>query len=95
MSQQEYSLDNYNLELERAIKTIKKQKAKFVCLQFPEALKPLAPKVAKEIEQATKAKCLIWLGSCYGACDTPFLENVKPKIDLLIQWGHVPFNKAD
>lgn len=88
-----YSLENYNLELERVIKMIKKQKAKLVCLQFPEALKPLAPKVAREIEQATKAKCLIWLGSCYGACDTPFLEHIKPKIDLLVQWGHAPFKK--
>ncbi len=84
---------DYDLELERVIKTITQKKAKLVCIQLPEGLKPLGTKIVDEIEKNTKAKCLIWLGSCFGACDVPNLSHIKPKIDLLIQWGHAPWKK--
>lgn len=79
----------YSLELERAIKTINKQKAKSVCIQLPDGLKPKAKEIADRIEEQTNAKVLIWLNSCFGACDTPNLKN----IDLLIQWGHSELKK--
>jgi len=79
----------YDLELERIISEIKKVKAKLVLLQFPDGLKPWATKVVDFLETRTSAKFLIWFGSCYGACDTPVgLEKLKPKIDLIIQFGH-------
>jgi 2-(3-amino-3-carboxypropyl)histidine synthase len=72
------------LDLEKAIKEIKKVKAKKVLLQFPDGLKPQATKIASELEEKCKCKCFIWAGSCYGACDTP-----DPKgFDLLLQFGH-------
>ena len=73
----------YDLELERAIEEIKKSKAKKVCIQLPDGLKPEAGKIAKELKSKTEADIIIWLGSCYGACDIPKIE-----ADLLIQWGH-------
>jgi len=77
----------YNLELEKVIKKIKELKVKRILLQLPEGLKPEAFTIINEIESKTKAKCFIWLGSCYGACDLPQgLE--KLKIDLIIQFGH-------
>jgi 2-(3-amino-3-carboxypropyl)histidine synthase len=77
----------YDLEIERAAAEIKKAKAKLVCIQLPEGLKPQAKKIADALESRTKSKVVIWLGSCFGACDTPQgLE--KLGIDLLIQWGH-------
>ena len=77
----------YDLELEKAIFTIKKQKVKKVCIQLPDGLKPKAKEIADEIEKQTNATVLIWLGSCFGACDVP--EHIeKQGIDLLIQWGH-------
>ena len=79
----------YNLELEKAVKTIRKEKAKLVLLQFPDGLKNLATEVAEELEKKTGAKCAIWLGSCFGACDIPQPERLeKLKFDLIIQWGH-------
>lgn len=81
---------NYDLELDKIIKVIKKQDTKIVCLQLPEGLKPWALKLTDAIEQKTKAQCIIWLGSCYGACDIP-LELEKLGIDLLIQFGHSPW----
>jgi len=78
---------NYKFNLEKVIETIKKQKAKRVLLQFPEGLKPKAIEIAKKIESKTKAKVLIWMDSCYGACDLP--QGIeKLKIDLVIQFGH-------
>ncbi len=81
--------EKYDLELERIIMEIKKQKAKLVLLQFPDGLKPFATSVVDFLEARTSAKFLIWFGSCYGACDTPTgLEKLKPKVDLTVQFGH-------
>ena len=79
---------DYDLELERAAKEIKKNKAKTVCIQLPDGLKPKAKEIADFIEKNTKAQVIIWLGSCYGSCDVPKLD-----VDLLIQWGHSEFRK--
>ena len=81
--------ENYNLELDKVISEIKKTKAKLVLLQFPDGLKPYATVVADYLENKTNAEFLIWLGSCFGACDTPVgIEKLSPKIDLTIQFGH-------
>lgn len=76
-------MNKYDLEIEKVIRTIKKEKAKIVCLQLPEGLKPEALRLVDIIEAKTSAKCLIWLGSCYGACDLPPVD-----VDLIIQFGH-------
>ena len=81
----------YDLELEKVLKEIKKSNAKFVLLQFPDGLKQFAATIVDYFREELKNKVefLIWMGSCYGACDTPVgLENLKPKIDLVIQFGH-------
>ncbi len=79
----------YDLELEMVVKQIKASKAKLVLLQFPDGLKPYATAVVDFLEEKTSAEFLIWFGSCYGACDTPVgLDKLKPKIDLVIQFGH-------
>ena len=78
----------YELELDRIVNAIKKQKAKFVCLQLPDGLKPKATEIASFIEEKSKATCLIWLGSCFGACDMPNVKQLG--VDLLVQFGHAP-----
>ena len=81
--------NKYDLEFERVINEIKESKAKLVLLQFPDGLKQYATVVVDYLEEKTKAEFLIWFGDCFGACDTPVgLENIKPKIDLVIQFGH-------
>jgi 2-(3-amino-3-carboxypropyl)histidine synthase len=80
---------NYNLELEKVVSNIKKIKAKVVVLQFPDGLKPYATVVVDYLEKKTDAEFLIWFESCFGACDIPLgLEKLKPKIDLIIHFGH-------
>jgi len=73
----------FNLELEKAVKEIKKTKAKIVLIQLPDGLKPQATSICDYLEKNTNAKILIWSDSCYGACDVP---NIK--VDLIIQFGH-------
>jgi 2-(3-amino-3-carboxypropyl)histidine synthase len=81
--------EKYDLELNKIISEIKKTKAKLVLLQFPDGLKPYATAVVDYLEKETHTEFLIWLGSCFGACDTPTeVEKLKPKIDLVIQFGH-------
>lgn len=83
---------NYNLELNKAIKQIKKQKAKTVLIQLPDGLKPKAMEISDFLEKETKARVVIWSGSCFGSCDIP--PNIKD-IDLCISFGHSiwPFYK--
>lgn len=81
--------EKYDLELDAIVDKIKKNKAKLILLQFPDGLKPYATTVVDYLHEKTKAEFLIWFGSCFGACDTPVgLEKLKPKIDLVIQFGH-------
>ena len=81
--------ENYDLELDKVISQIKKEKAKLVLLQFPDGLKQYATSVVDYLREKTSAEFLIWIGSCYGACDTPTdLDKLKPKIDLVVQFGH-------
>ncbi len=83
----------YDLEMQKAVDEIKKAKAKIVCIQLPDGLKPKATEIASFLEKETKAKVIIWMGTCFGACDIPNLDNISPKVDLLIQWGHAVWVK--
>jgi 2-(3-amino-3-carboxypropyl)histidine synthase len=80
----------YNLELEKVVDAIKKEKAKLVCIQLPEGLKQKATEIAELIESSSNAKCIIWMGTCFGACDIP-LEIERAGVDMLIQFGHAPW----
>ena len=78
----------YDLEILRIVKTIKKQKAKIVLLQFPDGMKPYAATITEYLEkQLPKTRFLIWLGSCFGACDVPNLPSAL-KVDMIVQFGH-------
>jgi diphthamide biosynthesis enzyme Dph1/Dph2-like protein len=80
-------MDNYDLEMEKVIERIKKDNPKMVCVQLPDGLKPRAKEIQAAIEKKTDSKVIIWMGSCYGACDVP-LQVERMGVDLLIQWGH-------
>lgn len=84
---------DYDLELEKVIDTIKKEKAKSVLLQLPEGLKPKAIEIVDELEKQTNAEIIIYQGTCFGGCDIPLDINV----DLIVQWGHSawPYKRKD
>ncbi|MBU1204910.1 MAG: diphthamide synthesis protein [Nanoarchaeota archaeon] len=80
----------YDLELDKVVDKINKERANLVCIQLPDGLKPKAKLIQNEIENKTRAKIIIWAGSCFGACDIP-LGVEKLGVDLLIQFGHSPW----
>lgn len=84
----------YNPEIEKAIARIKETKAKLVCLQLPDGMKPYAQEIEQQITSKTEARVLIWLGSNFGACDIP-LGLPQLGVDLFIAWGHNPFHKKE
>lgn len=85
--------ENYYLELDKVIDNIEENDAKMVLLQFPDGLKQYSVSIVDYLTEKTEGKVnfLIWFGACFGACDTPVgLENLKPGVDLVIQFGHSP-----
>ena len=75
---------DYDLELDKVVEKIKKNKAKKVVIQLPDGLKPRATEIVFYLEKQTNSEIFIWFGSCYGSCDVPNLKD----FDLLIQFGH-------
>jgi diphthamide biosynthesis enzyme Dph1/Dph2-like protein len=77
----------YLLELEKAAEAITESEAKTVCIQLPDGLKPMAGEIKEKLEKMTGSNIIIWLGSCFGACDVP-LQAESLGVDLLAQFGH-------
>ncbi len=69
------------------VKKILKKGYKRVVLQFPDGLKPLAVKIAKEVEEKTNAEVFIWYGSNFGACDVPIWLKLY-RFDAIFNIGH-------
>ena len=93
--------EKYELEIDRIVRTISKEKEKAgsakaenclkVLFQFPEGMKPYSTVICEEIERLTNCECFIWLDSCFGACDVP-LEVSRLGVDLIVQFGHSSWN---
>ena len=82
----------YDPELKKAIEEVRSNKAKLVCIQLPDGMKPMAKEMVDRISAETEARVLIWLGSNFGACDIPLgVKNLG--VDLMICWGHNMFHK--
>ena len=83
------------LELDKAVKEIKKNKAKRVLIQLADGLKPRATEIVEYLEKNTNAKCFIWLESCFGSCDIPDSKILEKNIELVLQFGHSDEIKAE
>ena len=79
--------EEYSLDLDGAVQRIKKEDAKLVLVQFPDGLKQYATAIVDYLTKKTDAEFLIFLGSCFGACDYP-VGMEKLGVDLMIQFGH-------
>ena len=76
-----------NLQLEKAIESIKTEKPTNLLLQLPDGIKPKAKEIIEAITKdtdLTMEDIVIWAGSCYGACDVPEVSG----FDMLLQFGH-------
>jgi 2-(3-amino-3-carboxypropyl)histidine synthase len=70
----------YDFEIERLKKEIRKRKAKCVLIQLPEGLKAKAREIAEQLP----CEVVISADPCYGACDIRKI----PECDLTIHFGH-------
>lgn len=85
-------LDYLNLELDKALKSIRENKPKRVLIQLPDGLKPYALEIINELQKRFQTiEFYIWAGSCFGACDIPIAQAKSFNIDLIIHFGHERF----
>lgn len=82
-----YVLMDYDLELDKVCQRIMDEKVKTVCVQLPEGLRTRGKEITDTITTKTGAQVVLWLGSCYGACDLP-LQVERLGVELIVQWGH-------
>ena len=59
-------MKEYDLELDRVVENIKKNKARRVLIQLPDGLKLYATEIADKLKQKVDCEILIWFGSCFG-----------------------------
>ncbi len=81
-------MEEYDYETDRIVSEIKKNKAKYVGLEFPEGLKVHAVKVAAEIEEKTGAVTVIFTDPVYGACDSKETDAECLSLDMMVHYGH-------
>ena len=84
----------FDLELDKLLSRIKEKDHKTVLIQLPDGLKTKAKVIVDTVRKETGAECIVWLGSCYGACDIP-MGVQQLGVDMVVQWGHNPFRKKE
>ncbi|MFH1329019.1 MAG: diphthamide biosynthesis enzyme Dph2 [Candidatus Bathyarchaeota archaeon] len=85
----------YDFENKRVINSILESSAKRVLLQLPDGLKNYGVKIAKILEDKTKATIYLSADPCYGSCDLPIDEAKMLNIDLVVHYGHSVFKKEN
>ena len=83
-------IPGYDLDLETAAKTIKKNNYKRVVIQIPEGLKCHLSKLVEFLENETNASIIISADPCFGACDIVDSEYENLDVDFVVQIGHTP-----
>ncbi|HVP17116.1 MAG TPA: diphthamide biosynthesis enzyme Dph2 [candidate division Zixibacteria bacterium] len=87
-------MKQFDFEEERVKREILKIGAKRVLLQFPEGLKPEAPRIAKTIEKLGVLP-IVSADPCYGACDLATADAENLGVDLVIHYGHSKLVKCE
>jgi 2-(3-amino-3-carboxypropyl)histidine synthase len=82
-------IPGYNIDLEEAVKTIKKNNCKKVLLMVPEGLKTHISKFVEFLENETNATIVISGDPCFGACETGYYELDNLDFDLIVHIGHL------
>ncbi len=81
-------IPGYSIDLEKIVKTIKKEKYKRVSLQLPEGLKTYASRIVEFLENKTKATIIVSADPCFGACDIANNELKNLDVEFVIHIGH-------
>lgn len=87
--------EEYELDLDAISKEIKKLEDNSIILfQFPDGMKPYSTTIVDYFkEKFPSSTFLIWMESCFGACDVPVIgSQLEKEIDLVVQFGHVAWH---
>lgn len=85
----EYLPPNYNFELEKTIRQIKRRGSKRVALQLPEGLQAYATVLSDVLRSATDVEAVVVLCDVvYGACCIDDVSASLLGCDLLVHYGH-------
>lgn len=76
---------NYNFEVGKTLKTIRRLGARKVTLQFPDGLLKYSFVIADIVEKYTGAECIILNDVVYGGC---CIDDEGVDSDLLVHYGH-------
>ena len=84
--------DIWDFDEQAVVEAVRKHQARKVLLQFPDGIKMHALTIRKKLlSDADVDEVLVWAGSNFGACDLP-LEARSVGVDLVIHFGHAPWN---
>ena len=87
-------VDGYEVEVEKAVRELRRLGARRVLIQSPLGLRKIAISLATELS-ASGFEPLLSNSSCWGACDIAYGEAEKTGVDAIIHIGHTPFLKRD
>ena len=88
-------IPGYSIDLEKIVKTIKKEKYKRVSLQLPEGLKTYASRIVEFLENKTKATIIVSADPCFGACDIANNELKNLDVEFVVHIGHTPIPEIE
>jgi 2-(3-amino-3-carboxypropyl)histidine synthase len=88
-------IEKYNINLEKAIKLIKKKEYKIIGIQIPDGLKGYILKIVEYLETKISSKILIISDPCFGACDIANYELKNLGLEFIIHIGHMPLLKNE
>lgn len=78
------------VELCKKIRALRK-KPRLVLVQVPEGLKPQGREIIEAIEESTKAKAVLSIEPCFGACDLAVKDAEMLGAELIVHFGHSDF----
>jgi len=81
-------ISGYLIDLEQAVRTIKKKGYETIALQIPEGLKSSASRIIDSLKKEIKCEIIVIADPCFGACDIANYELKNIGVEFVIQIGH-------
>jgi len=88
-------LSDYDIDVESAVSTIKKNDYKTIALQIPEGLKMGVFAIVDYLENETGATVVVYADPCFGACDIVDNELKSLGVDCIVHIGHTSIPDID
>lgn len=81
-------ISGYLINIEDAVKTIKKQHYKVIAIQVPEGLRRSVWTIVEFLKKETESRVIVIADPCFGACDLASCELKKLGVEFVIHIGH-------